>query len=87
MTQIALFGGATYDPALDGERLEKQLGRVYDRLSNGQWWTLSELHNYAGGSEAAVSARIRDLRKPQFGGYRIERMRLEDGLCVYWMVK
>lgn len=44
-----------------------------------QWWTFEQLRAalYADGigiSEAGLSARIRDLRKPQYGGYTVDRM-------------
>lgn len=38
-------------------------------------------------SEAAVSARIRDLRKPQFGGFKVLRERTTDGTYLYYLVK
>lgn len=38
-------------------------------------------------SEAAVSARIRDLRKPQFGGFKVLRERTNNGQYLYWLVK
>jgi hypothetical protein len=81
------FDGATYDPALDRDRLTKQLGRVYEALSDGEWWTLYELAAFSDGSEAAISARIRDLRKPRHGGYTIHRRRhgLHVGLWEYRM--
>lgn len=37
----------------------------------GDWWTLSELAEEIGCSEAAASARVRDLRKAAFGAHRI----------------
>ena len=80
------FDGPTYDPALDRDRLTKQLGRVYDALAGGEWWTLADLARAAGGSEASVSARIRDLRKPRFGGYEVERERVVAGLFRYRLV-
>ena len=39
----------------------------------------------AGGSEAGISARLRDLRKEKFGGYSIERKRSDEGLWWYRM--
>ena len=36
-----------------------------------------------GGSEAGISARLRDLRKPRFGGYTVERRRVDGGLFEY----
>lgn len=52
-------------------------------MLRGGWWSLRELHNLAGGSEAGISARLRDLRKPRFGGYQVERRRVEGGLFEY----
>ncbi len=92
MNQLAMFSGATFDPALDGERLNTQLNRVYDVLRDHEWWTLRELVNvlYADygirASEAGVSARLRDLRKPRFGGHTIERRRVSGGLWAYRLV-
>ena len=63
------FGGATYDATLDRERLTGQLGRVFALMAaDGEWRTLKRIVSVVGGSEAGVSARLRDLRKPQFGG-------------------
>jgi len=79
-----LFDGDTYDPALDRERLSKQLGRVWSMLNQGGWWTLHELaqtswRGYgASDSEAGISARLRDLRKDKFGGYNILRRRRDN---------
>jgi len=80
------FDGETYDATQDFKRLKSQLSRVFCALaSEGKWWTLAELAHVAGGSEAGVSARLRDLRKQRFGAHSIERKRHEDGsgLWVY----
>lgn len=81
-----MFGGQTYDSALDAERLSSQLGRVYAVMRDGEWHGLSELSARCGGSEASVSARLRDLRKPKFGSHAILRQRVDAGLWMYWMV-
>lgn len=50
---------------------------IKDLLSRGQWYSTYEvagyLHITAGRliSESAASARIRDLRKPAFGGHQV----------------
>ena len=82
------FDGETYSAAEDGERLATQLRRVYQAFRSGEWWTLARLAKYVGGSEAGVSARIRDLRKERFGGHLIDRRRIPDsrGLWEYRMV-
>ena len=73
--------------ALDVERLKGQLHHVQRLLLRGGWYSLRELATYAGGSEASVSARIRDLRKDRFGALTIDRQRRgPDGLWEYRLV-
>lgn len=86
MTQldlIAQFDGETYLPERDGERLRSQLQRVRDLMIDGQWRTLAVIAVRAGGTEAGVSARLRDLRKARNGGYTVERKYLGEGLFEY----
>ena len=61
--------------AQDTERLSSQLLRVEHLMRDGQWRSLAHIALRDGGSEAGVSARLRDLRKPRFGGWRVERQR------------
>lgn len=70
-----MFSGATYQAEFDLERLTRQLDRVAHALGAGHWFTLRELASRTGGSEAGVSARLRDLRKQEHGGFDIERER------------
>lgn len=79
------FDGATYEADQDCARLTGQLLDVYALLKNGGWWSLRELSNYAGCSEASASARLRDLRKTRFGSHVIDRKRVEGGLFAYRM--
>ncbi len=81
---LPLFDGETITPALDTQRLAGLLERVHQALSNGAWWTLRELVTQCGGSEAGVSARIRDCRKRKFGGAIIERRRRGDPKVGLW---
>jgi hypothetical protein len=83
------FSGSTYSPEHDQQRLTTQLQRVRAAMLNGQWFTLAELQRLCGGSEAGISARIRDLRKPG-QGFVIERRRRGDskrGLHEYRLSK
>lgn len=77
------FDGATFDPALDGERLRRQLGRVFDLMRDGAWRSLAEIAAATGDGEASISARLRDLKKPKFGAYLVERRRESGGLWRY----
>lgn len=76
--------GETYDPILDYDRLNAQQHRVYAVLANHQWWTLRAISHMTKDPEASISARIRDLRKPEFGGRVVERRHVgPGGLCEY----
>lgn len=83
-----MFDGETYNAEIDKVRLKGQLDRVLDEMIDGQWHTLSELHSKVGGSEAAISARIRDFRKKRFGGHSVDRERVpgHKGLWRYRLV-
>lgn len=80
------FDGVTYDPDQDHKRLKGQLWRVFQLMSDGKWRTLAEIAIEAGGSEASVSARLRDLRKEQYGGREVLHERVKGGLWRYRLV-
>lgn len=81
-----MFGGTTYEPQRDGERLKAQLDRVRALMSDGEWRTLAEIAAFARGSEAAASARLRDLRKAQFGKRTVLRRYVANGVWEYRLV-
>lgn len=69
----------------DFGRMAKQRIAVLAIMSDGAWHTLRELAERTGAPEASVSARLRDLRKPQHGGRTVTRRRAapERGLFLY----
>lgn len=80
------FDGPSFDPVFDQARLTKQLGRVFDAMRDGEWRTLGEIGAITGDPQASISAQLRHLRKPRFGGYTIEKRRRglpEHGLYEY----
>lgn len=83
MARQSQFGGpdVTRD---DAKRLSKSLGKVYEDMSRGTWVTLDRLALIAGCSVQGASARIRDLRKSQFGGHTIERRRMPGAPAGVW---
>lgn len=87
MNQAELnFDGDTYEPDFDEERLGKQSRKVYDLMVDGEWRTLGEIESATGAPQASISARLRDFRKPRFGGFTVERRRRgdpKDGLFEY----
>ena len=80
------FGGESFDPELDGDRLGRLLDRVQRLMLDGRWRSIPEIQRVTGGSESSVSARLRDLRKKQYGGWTVERRRRgnpKDGIFEY----
>lgn len=69
------FGGATYDAAVDHQRLCRQAQVVFDLMADGEWRTLSEIEEATGFGQASISARLRDFRKARFGGFNVKRRR------------
>lgn len=85
-----MFNGPDYDPALDKERLKKQMGKVYSLMIDGRWRTLSEIASAIDEPEASISAQLRHLRKAKFGGYLISKRRRGNpgsGLFEYQLLK
>lgn len=89
-----VYDGASFDPAKDEVRLNRQQAAVLEVMRDGGWRTLEmiqrhlRVHHELHASEASISARLRDLRKPQHGGHTIDRERLKeaDGLWRYRLV-
>ena len=80
------FDGASFDPAADGARLNRQLRAVFDAMRDGHWHTPEEIAAKTGVGWASASARLRDLRKEKFGAFRVHRQRRGDaerGLFEY----
>jgi len=70
--------GPAYAESLDGTRLNKQLVTIYEYMLDGAWHTLAEISSL-GYPEASVSAQLRHLRKPQFGGHQVIKRRHLSG--------
>jgi hypothetical protein len=84
--QIAFtFDGTTYDPSRDRVRLTRQLQMLKRFLSDGRWYSLTQIAAALGCTESGASARVRDLRKERFGSHEIERKNCGGGVWVYRM--
>ena len=46
----------------------------------GLWLTLRQLARLTGYGEASISAQLRHLRKPQYGGFKVEKRCCNEGL-------
>ena len=81
MPRSAPVGGATFDATKDGSRLSTCLRCVADVMRDGEWRTLAQIREAVttcgiGASEAGISARLRDLRKPWAGSHVVEGRRI-----------
>jgi biotin operon repressor len=85
-SEMPMFDGETFQPEFDYDRLGAQMRSVYDQMSDGRWHTIEELAERLDAPAASVSARIRDLRKGKFGGFRVDRVRATGGLFRYRLV-
>lgn len=78
------FDGVTIAEDPDApRRLAGQLQRVHDLMIDGTWRSLSAIASQVEGTEASVSARLRDLRKVRFGLHDVERDHRGKGLFLY----
>jgi len=79
------FDGKTYDRDKDGKRLSGQFRLVFALMKDGAWRTLSHIAEMTGCPEASISARIRDFRKPKFGGHVVNsRRKLVGNMFCGW---
>lgn len=80
-----IFNGADYNRRRDNKRLLSQLDRVKMVMADGKWHTLKGISDTTGDPAPSVSAQLRHLRKPKFGGYTINKQHLQSGLYIYQM--
>jgi hypothetical protein len=81
------FNGPDYDPDRDDERLTSQSIRIFDLMKDGQWRTLRQIASMTGDPESSVSAQLRHLRKPRFGGHAVNRRHIKNGLNQYQLLR
>lgn len=72
------YGGWTFDPVQDLERMGKQYYAVMCLVVDGQWRSLRQISDATGAPEASVSARLRDIRK-DYGAAAMEAKRAQEG--------
>lgn len=65
--------------AIDYGRQDKQRIKVLTLMADGAWRTLAMIALRTGEPEASVSARLRDLRKPRYGSWQVDKRRVVDG--------
>jgi hypothetical protein len=71
---MSTFGPA-YDAKKDEPAITDQRNLIKALMVDGKWRTLFEIHAALNYPEASVSAQLRHLRKPQFGGWLVCKKR------------
>ena len=74
---LRTFGPTCTDQ--DVPRLMTQMEQIHAYLSTHQWSTLAEIEASTGFPQASISSQLRHLRKPRFGGFRVEKRRRTSG--------
>jgi hypothetical protein len=79
------FDGPEYDVSRDDVRLTGQIEVIWRFMtSHESWCTVDQIVNRTGYPANSVQAQLRNLRKPRFGSYLVERRRVtESGLYEY----
>ena len=77
------FNGPDYKPSRDNCRLASQHERIFEVMKTGRSLTLHEISELTGEPEASVSAQLRHMRKPRFGGHTVCKNYIGGGLYAY----
>lgn len=77
------FAGSDYVPARDERRLTAQHERIFGLMRDGEERSLEDISAITGDPPASVSAQLRHLRKPRFGGHTVEKRYVGNGLYLY----
>lgn len=80
------FDGRTYQSDRDYTRLTGQLLAVFELMKDGKFRTLSEIQETVEGSQTAISARLRDLRKEKYGAHQVDSEYVSRGLYRYRVI-
>ena len=80
------LNGPDYVPPRDDHRLTRQHERIFGLMRDGVWRSLAEIEAATGDPPASVSAQLRHLRKPRFGGHTVAKRYAGDGLFLYRLI-
>jgi hypothetical protein len=86
--KLARYEGPV-DPKIDQDRLMGQTREIHDLMIDGKRRTLAEIEDITGFPQSSISAQLRHLRKPRFGGFIVNKYRrYEDkGVWEYELIK
>lgn len=76
-------GPKDYQNPKDQSRLKKQLIEIRTLMLDGAWRTVKEIKEKLGYEENSIQAQLRNLRKPEYGGWIVYRKRNDLGVSEY----
>lgn len=77
------LGSLTFAEEKAAENLPPHIRAVFDAMKDGNWRTLNMIVFKVGGTRPNAAARLRDLRKPQYGGHVVEKKVVRKGVWQY----
>lgn len=80
-------GPKDYKTLQDQSRLNRQHEDIKALMLDGCWRTVQEISQILSYAENSVSAQLRHLRKPEFGGWLVYRRRRKDTSLSEYQVK
>lgn len=75
--------GPDYSVPRDGPRIELQQERIREYMRLAGWRTLEEIEVATGDPQSSISAQLRHLRKPKFGGWIVDKRIRSEGTWEY----
>ena len=77
-----MFQGSDYLPERDEKPLKKQIDRIREFMLRVEWATFEEIERVTGYRSSSISAQLRNLHKPEHGGYdKTKKFIRSDGQC------
>lgn len=77
------FNGSDYVHLRDAQRLSSQYLRIFNLMRDGEFRSLPDISAATGDPESSISAQLRHMRKPRFGGHTVEKEYRGSGLWEY----
>tara|TARA_R100001530_G_C4308737_1_gene152448 strand:+ start:1129 stop:1455 length:327 start_codon:yes stop_codon:yes gene_type:complete len=81
------FNGSDYQSERDRPRLTSQHERVFEVMKDSFPRTLGQIASSTGDPESSISAQLRHMRKPRFGGHTVVKEHLGSGLYTYRLIQ
>ncbi len=83
----AQFGAVLPDDPEIKMRAGTQRAKLFNFMSCGDFFTLEELTRGTGIQAQSIGARLRDFRKPQYGGHFVPKKMITPGVWMYRLVR